>query len=99
MYRDFHDRFMKGHVTIIGCPKLDQVDYTLKLTDIIRENDIRSVTIVRMQVPCCGGLSYMATRALKKRQIHPGIVTLSTDGDIIDASKRSCAEHMCDKLK
>ena len=88
MCRDFHDRFMKGHVTVIGCPKLDQVDYTLKLTDIIRENNIRSVTIVRMQVPCCGGLSHMATEALKRsgKFIPWQIVTLSTDGDIIDAS-------------
>ncbi len=64
------------------------MDYTLKLTDIIRENNIRSVTIVRMQVPCCGGLSHMATEALKRsgKFIPWQIVTLSTDGDIIDAS-------------
>ena len=54
-YAAFHERFIKGHITLVGCPKLDSVDYSEKLTEIIRENDIRSVTVVRMEVPCCGG--------------------------------------------
>jgi hypothetical protein len=56
-YGDFHERFMKNHVTIVGCPKLDPVDYADKLTEIIRDNEIKSVTVVRMEVPCCGGLN------------------------------------------
>ena len=88
LYRDFHERFMKGHVVVIGCPKLDQVDYAHKLSDIIRENNIRSVTIVRMQVPCCGGLARAATEALKRsgKFIPWQIVTISTEGNIVDAS-------------
>ena len=54
-YAAFHERFIKGHITLVGCPKLDSVDYSEKLTEIIRENDIKSVTVVRMEVPCCGG--------------------------------------------
>ena len=56
----FHERFIKGHITLVGCPKLDSVDYSEKLTEIIRENDIKSVTVVRMEVPCCGGLELAA---------------------------------------
>ena len=55
-YAAFHERFIKGHITLVGCTKLDSVDYSEKLTEIIRENNIRSVTVVRMEVPCCGGL-------------------------------------------
>lgn len=55
-YANMHEDFIKGHVVLVGCPKLDPVDYTDKLTEIISENDIKSVTIVRMEVPCCGGL-------------------------------------------
>ena len=61
-YAAFHERFIKGHITLVGCPKLDSVDYAEKLTEIIRENDIKSVTVVRMEVPCCGGLELAAKR-------------------------------------
>ena len=64
-YASFHEKFIKGHVTLIGCPKLDSVDYSEKLTEIIRRNDIQSVTIVRMEVPCCGGLEMAAKKALQ----------------------------------
>lgn len=85
---DFHNRFMRGHVTLIGCGKLDQVDYSEKLTGIIRNNDIRSVTIVRMEVPCCGSLERAAVKALKDsgKNIPWQVVTISRDGDIIDPS-------------
>ena len=62
----FHEEFIKGHLTLIGCPKLDSVDYSEKLTDIIRNNDIQSVTIVRMEVPCCGGLEHATKNALQQ---------------------------------
>ena len=65
-YAAFHERFIKGHITLVGCPKLDSVDYAEKLTDIIRENDIKSVTVVRMEVPCCGGLELAAKKALQQ---------------------------------
>lgn len=55
-YAAFHERFIRGHITLVGCPKLDSVDYSEKLTEILRRNDIREVTVVRMEVPCCGGL-------------------------------------------
>ena len=61
-YAAFHERFIKGHITLVGCPKLDSVDYSEKLTEIIRENDIKSVTVVRMEVPCCGGLELAAKK-------------------------------------
>ena len=64
-YANLHEDFMKGKITLIGCPKLDSVDYSEKLTEIIRDNDVRSVTIVRMEVPCCGGLQRAAETALK----------------------------------
>ena len=77
---------MRGKVTIIGCPKLDAVDYTEKLTQIIRDNDIKSVTIVRMEVPCCGGLQRAAENALKNsgKFIAWQVVTISRDGRILD---------------
>ena len=85
-YANMHEDFMKGKITLIGCPKLDAVDYTEKLTAIIRDNDIRSVTIVRMEVPCCGGLQRAAENALKAsgKFIPWQVVTISTDGHIID---------------
>lgn len=85
-YGNFHERFIKNRVTLIGCPKLDDGDYTEKLTAIIRENDIQSVTIVRMEVPCCGGLEHAAKEALKasKKFIPWQVVILSTDGKIIN---------------
>ena len=85
-YASIHEDFMKNKVTIIGCPKLDAVDYTEKLTEIIRDNDIRSVTIVRMEVPCCGGLQRAAENALKNsgKFIPWQVVTISRDGRILD---------------
>ena len=85
-YAAFHERFMKGHITLVGCPKLDSVDYSEKLTEIIRNNDIRSVVIVRMEVPCCGGLEHAAKTALQNsgKFIPWQVVTLSTDGNILD---------------
>ena len=85
-YANFHQDFIKGKVTIIGCPKLDEGDYADKLTDIIRENNIKSVTIVRMEVPCCGGLERAATEALKNsgKFIPWQVVTVTTDGRLVD---------------
>ena len=85
-YANMREEFMRGKVTIIGCPKLDDVDYTEKLTEIIRNNDIRSVTIVRMEVPCCGGLQRAAQNALQAsgKFIPWQVVTISRDGNILD---------------
>ena len=84
-YANFHERFIKDHITLVGCPKLDSVDYSEKLTEIIIENDIESVTIVRMEVPCCGGLEYAAKTALQNsgKFIPWQVVTISIDGKII----------------
>ena len=84
-FANFHEKFIKGHVTLIGCPKLDAVDYSEKLTEIIRSNDIQSVTIVRMEVPCCGGLEFAAKQALQDsgKFIPWQVVTISTDGRIL----------------
>ena len=86
-YANFHQEFMRGKVTIVGCPKLDPVDYSEKLTEILRENDIKSVTIVRMEVPCCGGLEMAAKKALQAsgKFIPWQVVTLSLDGKMIDS--------------
>ena len=86
-YANFHQEFMRGKVTIVGCPKLDPVDYSEKLAEILRENDIKSVTIVRMEVPCCGGLEMAAKKALQEsgKFIPWQVVTLSLDGKIIDS--------------
>ena len=85
-YASFHQDFIRGRVTLIGCPKLDGVDYTEKLTEILSENDIRDLTIVRMEVPCCGGIQHAATEALKASGefIPWQVVTISTDGRILD---------------
>ena len=85
-YANMHEDFMRGKITIIGCPKLDAVDYTDKLTGIIRDNDIKSVTIVRMEVPCCGGLQRAAENALRNsgKFIPWQVVTISRDGNILD---------------
>ena len=85
-YGDFHRRFMRGRVTLVGCPKLDPVDYSEKLTEIIRSNDIQSVTVVRMEVPCCGGLAFAAKNALQQsgKFIPWQIVTIGIDGTIKD---------------
>ena len=87
-YAAFHERFIKGHITLIGCPKLDAVDYSEKLTEILLRNDIKSVTVVRMDVPCCGGLEHAAKTALQKsgKFLPWQVVTLSTDGRILDES-------------
>lgn len=85
-YANMHEAFMKGRTTIIGCPKLDAVDYTEKLTEIIKNNDVKAVTIVRMEVPCCGGLEIATKNALQAsgKFIPWQVVTISRDGRILD---------------
>ena len=85
-YANFHNKFIRNHVTLIGCPKLDVVDYAEKLTEIIARNDIKSVTIVRMEVPCCGGIENAAKRAIQAsgKFIPWNVVTISIDGKILD---------------
>lgn len=85
-YGDFHKDFIKDHITLIGCPKLDSVDYSEKLYEIISNNDIKSITLTRMEVPCCGGIEHALKEALKKsgKFIPWHVVTISTDGRIID---------------
>lgn len=85
-YANVHQEFMKGKITIIGCPKLDAVDYSEKLTEIIAGNDIKSVTVLRMEVPCCGGLEQAAITALKNsgKFIPWQVVTFSIDGKILE---------------
>ena len=85
-YANMHEEFMKGRITLIGCPKLDAVDYAEKLTDIIRDNNVRSVTVVRMEVPCCGGLQRAAESALRNsgKFIPWQVVTISRDGKILE---------------
>lgn len=86
-YASFHKDFIRGKVTLIGCPKLDSVDYSEKLTAIIRDNDIQSVTIVRMEVPCCGGLEMAAKKALQDsgKFIPWQVVTVGIDGRLVEA--------------
>ena len=83
-YANMHQDFMRGHVTLIGCPKLDAVDYSEKLTAIIRENNIEEVTIVRMEVPCCGGIENAVIRAMTRsgKMIPWQVVTIACDGTI-----------------
>ena len=85
-YANFHQDFIRGKITLVGCPKLDGVDYTEKLTHIIRDNHIKALTVVRMEVPCCGGLERAAVEALKAsgKFISWQVVTISTDGRILD---------------
>ena len=85
-FGDFHNRFMKNKVTLIGCPKLDEGDYSEKLTAILQYNDIKSVTVVRMEVPCCGGIEYAVKTALQRsgKMIPWQVVTISTDGRILE---------------
>ena len=85
-YANFHQDFMRGRVTIVGCPKLDPIDYSEKLTEILRLNDIRSVTLVRMEVPCCGGLEHAAQLALRAsgKRIPWQVVTISRTGQILE---------------
>ena len=85
-YAAFHEKFIRGHITLVGCPKLDSVDYSEKLTEIIANNNIQSVTVVRMEVPCCGGIEHAAKIALQNsgKFIPWQVVTISTDGRILD---------------
>lgn len=84
-YGNFHQKFMQDKVTLIGCPKLDSGDYSEKLTEIIRQNSIKSVTVTRMEVPCCGGIEYAVATALKNsgKDIPLQVVTISTEGNIL----------------
>ncbi len=85
-YGDFHRDFIRNRITLIGCPKLDNIDYTDKLTSVIANNDIKSVTVVRMEVPCCGGIEASVKRALQAsgKMIPWQVITISTDGRIIE---------------
>ena len=85
-YANFHEDFIKGRITLVGCPKLDMVDYAEKLTEIIANNDIKDVTVVRMEVPCCGGIEMAVKRALQAsgKFIPWQIVTISSDGEIVE---------------
>ncbi len=85
-YAGFHDRFMKNRITLIGCPKLDMVSYAEKLGEILRLNEIKSVTVVRMEVPCCGGLVNAVKTALQQsgKLIPWQVYTISTDGNILE---------------
>ena len=85
-YGNFHNDFIRNHITLIGCPKLDGVDYTEKLTQIIASNNIKSVKIVRMEVSCCNGVEGVVEKALldSKKSIPYQVVTISTDGKIVD---------------
>ena len=85
-YANFHQEFMRGKVTLIGCPKLDAVDYAEKLTEIIKQNELKSVTVVRMEVPCCGGMEHAVKTALQNsgKFIPWQVVTLSLDGKILE---------------
>lgn len=85
-YGNFHNEFIRNHITLIGCPKLDDGDYAEKLTAIIANNDIKSVTIVRMEVPCCGGIENAVKRALQAsgKFIPWQVVVISTDGKILE---------------
>ena len=83
-YAAFHEKFIKGRITLVGCPKLDGADYSEKLTEIIRNNNIKSVTVVRMEVPCCGGLERAAKTALQNsgKFIPWQVVTVTVDGNL-----------------
>ena len=85
-YGNFHNKFIRNRITLVGCPKLDGVDYTQKLTEIISGNDIKSVTVVRMEVPCCAGIENAVKNALRAsgKFIPWQVFTISTDGKILD---------------
>ena len=85
-FGDFHRRFIKNHITLIGCPKLDDIDYTEKLTAILKNNNIKSVKAVRMQVPCCGGIEHAVKQALidSGKMIPWQVVVISADGRILE---------------
>ena len=84
-YNRFHEDFIKNHVTVVGCTKLDNVDYSQKLTEIFQQNAIRSITVVRMEVPCCGGMEYAVKTAIQMsgKDIPCHVVTISTDGRLL----------------
>ncbi len=83
-YGNFHNDFIRDHITLIGCPKLDDIDYSDKLTDILSNNDIKSITIVRMEVPCCSGLEHAVQTAINnsKKNITCKTIVITTDGKI-----------------
>lgn len=85
-YSNFHKEFVHGRITLVGCPKLDMVDYSEKLTEILKQNQIKSLTVARMEVPCCGGIEYAVKKALQAsgKMIPWKIVTISIDGRIIN---------------
>lgn len=85
-YANFHEEFIKNHITVIGCPKLDAQDYSEKLTEIFTQNEMKSVTVVRMEVPCCGGIEQAVKTALSNsgKMIPWSVVTISTDGQILE---------------
>lgn len=87
-YGDFHRKFMDGKVTLVGCPKLDPVDYSEKLTEILKNNNIKSVTLVRMQVPCCGGLQTATAAAIKAsgKEIPAHLTIIANNGEIVHES-------------
>lgn len=85
-YANFHRDFMKDCVTLVGCPKLDAIDYSIKLTEILRTHDIKEITVVRMEVPCCGGIEFVVKKALQDsgKAIPWNVVTLSVAGEILN---------------
>lgn len=85
-YANFHARYMKDKITLIGCPKLDAVDYSEKLTEIIRNNNIVSITVVRMEVPCCGGLEMAVEKSIENsgKQVPHRVITISINGEVLD---------------
>ena len=87
-YASFHQDFIQGRITLIGCPKLDSINYTEKLTQILTQNQIMSVTVARMEVPCCGGIEHAVTEALQAsgRSIPLQVVTIGIQGRILNAS-------------
>lgn len=85
-YASVHEDFMKGRITLIGCPKLDAMDYSEKLTEIIKNNDIQEVTVLRMEVPCCGGLEMAVKKALQNsgKSVPCQVVTISIEGNVLE---------------
>ncbi|NMB93744.1 MAG: 4Fe-4S ferredoxin, partial [Flexilinea flocculi] len=85
-YGNFHQKFIRNHVALIGCPKLDEGDYSEKLTEILRNNEIKSVKVVRMEVPCCGGMENAVKTALQRsgKLIPWQVIVISTDGRILE---------------
>ncbi len=84
-YGDFHQRFIRGKITLIGCPKLDEGNYAEKLTEILARNDLRSIQVVRMEVPCCGKMEQAAKCALERcgKEIPCRVAVISTEGEVL----------------